>query len=167
MDVVDDLLAKQYLSFTLERELYAVKVLNVREVLERTRITKIPGMVPYILGIINLRGTVVPVADLRLRFDLAPEEDTIDTRIVVTELSLEGEQVVMGLLVDTVQEVLDIVPEQIQPPPQVGTKVKTCFIEGMGQRENDFIILLNLKNVFTLEEMRWMAETSASEGMEI
>jgi len=143
----------QYLTFTLDDEVFAVNIAKVREVLDFTKITKVPKTPDYLRGVINLRGSVVPVADMRLKFGLPKAEKTVNTCIVIMEMSLDGDNTVLGALVDSVQEVLDLEPGQIEPAPRIGTRLKTEFIKGMGKREDQFIIILDIDKVFSAEEL--------------
>lgn len=143
----------QYLTFKVDNEKFALNVANVREVLEFTNVTKVPRMPPFMKGVINLRGSVVPVIDLRLKFGLDAAEQTIDTSIVVAELKLEGSMIIMGLLTDSVEEVLDLMPESIEPPPKIGTAIDTQFIHGMGKVDDDFVIILNIDCILNETEL--------------
>ena len=138
----------QYLTFKLEDELFALDIGKVREVLDFTTITKVPQTPDYMRGVINLRGSVVPVVDLRLKFGMVMAEQTVNTCVIIVEVELEGEKVVMGAMADAVQEVLDLEPDQIEPPPRIGTKLNTEFIKGMGKHAEQFIIILNIDKVF-------------------
>jgi purine-binding chemotaxis protein CheW len=144
---------RQYLTFRLGTEVFAMDVSNVREILEFTTVTKVPKMPDYMKGAINLRGSVVPVLDMRLKFGLSASEKTVHTCIVVVEVAVEGETTVIGALVDSVQEVFELEPEQIEPPPRIGTHMKTEFIKGMGKRDDGFIIVLDVDKVFSSEEL--------------
>jgi len=105
-------------------------------------------------GVINLRGSVVPVVDLRLCFEMSKTQKTTNTCIVVVEVMLDNESFVIGALADSVEEVIDLEPDQIQPPPRIGTQIGTDFIKGMGKRENsDFIMILDIDRVFSAEEL--------------
>ena len=143
----------QYLTFKLEDELFALDIGKVREVLDFTTITKVPQTPDYMRGVINLRGSVVPVVDLRLKFGMTVAEKTVNTCVIIVEVNMDGEKVVMGAMADAVQEVLDLEPEQIEPPPRIGTKLKTDFIKGMGKHAEQFIIILDIDRVFTAEEL--------------
>ena len=123
---------RQYLTFRLDEEVFGLDVGKVREILDMTTITKIPRTPEFMRGVINLRGNVVPVVDMRLKFGLPAVENTVDTCIVVTEVALEGETTVLGALVDSVQEVFELEPGQIEPAPRIGTRLRTEFILGMG-----------------------------------
>jgi purine-binding chemotaxis protein CheW len=104
-------------------------------------------------GVINLRGNVVPVVDLRLCFEMSKTEKTVNTCIVVVEVSLDGESTIIGALADSVEEVIDLEPDQIQPAPRIGTQIRTDFIKGMGKRDAHFIMILDIDRVFSTEEL--------------
>ena len=142
----------QYLTFRLEEELFALDIGKVREVLDFTSITKVPQTPDYMRGVINLRGSVVPVVDLRLKFGMTRAEPTVNTCVIIVEVDMDGENVVMGAMADAVQEVLDLEPDQIEPPPRIGTKLNTDFIRGMGKQAEQFIIILDIDEVFTIED---------------
>lgn len=145
--------ANQYLTFTLDDEQYAIGVAKVREVLEHTRITKLPRTAVFMKGIINLRGAGVPVIDLRLKFGLPETPITKDTSIIVMEVeSLDG-VVVVGALADAVHEVVDIDEKDVEEAPRFGTRLATDFIRGIGRRDEAFIIILDIDRVFNSEEM--------------
>jgi purine-binding chemotaxis protein CheW len=143
----------QYLTFKLADEIFALDVAKVREILELTTITKVPQTPDYMRGVINLRGSVVPVIDLRLNFRMQCTEQTVNTCIIVVEVSLDGETIVLGVLADSVQEVVEMEPDRIEPPPQLGTKLNTEFIKGMGRVDNDFVMILNIDKVFSSDEL--------------
>ena len=145
--------ARQYLTFKLGNEIFATDVAKVREVLDLTTITQIPRTPEFMAGVINLRGSVVPVVDLRLCFEMSKTESTRNTCIVVVEVLLEGESTVIGALTDSVEEVIDLEPEQIQPAPKIGTQIRTDFIKGMGKRDTQFIMILDIDRVFSAEEL--------------
>jgi len=144
---------RQYLTFKLDHEVFALDVATVREVLDFTTVTKIPRTPEFMRGVINLRGSVVPVVDLRLAFGMSATEKTVNTCIVVVEVCLEGETTIMGALADSVEEVIDLEPEQIQPAPRLGTSIKTDFIRGMGKRDTQFIMILDIDRVFSADEL--------------
>ncbi|MFY0686645.1 MAG: purine-binding chemotaxis protein CheW [Cyclobacteriaceae bacterium] len=155
----DDQVIQSYLSFKLDEELFAVDVIKVIEILEVPKITRIPRAPNYMAGIINLRGKVLPLVDTRVKFGLEPIEYAIDTCIVVIEIEVEGELLQIGTLVDAVLEVLEINQSKIMPSPTIEAKYRLDFIEGMFQREDDFIMLLNLSEVFSIEDVQFMQET--------
>lgn len=143
----------QYLTFKLADEVFALDVAKVREILELTSITKVPQTPDYMRGVINLRGSVVPVIDLRLKFGMQCTEQTINTCIIVVEVNLDGEILVLGVLADSVQEVVEMEPDRIEPPPQLGTKLNTEFIKGMGKVDNNFVMILDIDKVFSSDEL--------------
>ena len=143
----------QYLTFTLADEIFAFDVAKVREILELVSITKVPQTPEFMRGVINLRGSVVPVIDLRLNFGMQCTEQTVNTCIIVVEVNLNGETIVLGVLADSVQEVVEMEPDHIEPPPQLGTKLNTEFIKGMGKVENDFVMILDIDKVFSSDEL--------------
>lgn len=153
MSVAEITTTKQYLTFNLDKELYTVDVSRAQEVLEFKSITRVPQTPEFMRGVINLRGSVVPVVDLRLKFGMSATENTVDTCIIVVELDLEGENTVLGVLADSVQEVIDLNPDEIEPPPRIGSSIKTDFIVGMGKRDSKFVIILNFDRVFSIEEL--------------
>ena len=144
---------RTYLTFTLDEEDFAVDVINVREVLDFTNVTKVPRTPDFMKGVINLRGSVVPVVDMRLKFGLEEAEVTVDTCIIVMEVDMEGEATVIGALADSVQEVFELDPNRIEPPPRIGTRLETEFISGMGKYNDDFIIILDINEVFSANEL--------------
>ena len=157
--------ASQYLTFKLEDEVFALDIGKVREVLDFTSIAKVPQTPDFMLGVINLRGTVVPVVDMRLKFAMTGTETTVNTCIIIVEIEIDGENNVLGAMVDSVQEVMDLDPGQIEPPPRIGTRLNTKFIKGMGKRDNQFIIIMDIDKVFSADELAMahdMGEESAA-----
>jgi purine-binding chemotaxis protein CheW len=150
----------QYITFKLGDELFAINVSQVREVLDLSLVTKVPTAPPYMRGVVNVRGSAIPVVDLRLKFGLPQAPDTVQTRIVVLELELDGEPVVLGGLADSVHEVIELEPGQINEPPRIGMRWKTELIQGMGKRGDQFIIILDIAKVFSLDDVA-LLETSA------
>jgi purine-binding chemotaxis protein CheW len=148
----------QYLTFRLEDELFALDIGKVREVLDFTTITKVPKTPEYMRGVINLRGSVVPVVDLRLKFGKSMAEQTVNTCVIIVEVEMGAEKVVMGAMADAVQEVLDLDPDQIEPPPRIGTNLNLDFIRGMGKHADQFIIILDIDKVFTIHEVEMVRE---------
>jgi purine-binding chemotaxis protein CheW len=147
---------RQYLTFKLDNEVFATDVAKVREVLDLTAITAIPKTPEFMAGVINLRGSVVPVVDLRLCFEMTKTVSTRNTCIVVVEVLIENEPIVIGALADSVEEVIDLEPEQIQPPPRIGSQIRTDFIKGMGKRDTQFIMILDIDRVFSVDELTTM-----------
>jgi purine-binding chemotaxis protein CheW len=153
MSVTEITETRQYLTFRLGEEVFATDVAKVREVLDLTTITRIPRTPDFMSGVINLRGNVVPVVDLRLCFEMSKTEKTVNTCIVVLEMLVEGEATVIGALADSVEEVIDLEPDQIQPAPKIGTQIRTDFIKGMGKRDSQFIMILDIDRVFSAEQI--------------
>jgi len=154
--------ASQYLTFKLDEEMFAVEVVKVREILEFTRVTRVPQMPHYMRGVINLRGSVVPVVDLRLKFGMSETLQTVHTCILVVEVELDREVTLIGALADSVQEVSEMEPDQIEAVPKLGTKVSADFIKGMGKRNDSFLMILDMDKVFAGEELRALGDTSAA-----
>lgn len=147
----------QYLTFTLDQERYAVDIAKVREVLEFTSVTKVPRTPDFMRGMINLRGNIVPVIDLRLKLGLSRTERTVDTCIIITEVVVEGQPTVLGALADSVQEVIELAAAAIAPPPRMGTRVNTDFIRGMAKRDNQFLVILDIDRVLSEDDLRVVA----------
>jgi purine-binding chemotaxis protein CheW len=145
--------ATQHLTFKLDEEVFAIDISKIREVLEFTSVTKVPQTPEFMCGVINLRGGVVPVVDLRRKFGMTQAEKTVNTCIVIVEVTLDEESTVLGALVDSVQEVFELEADQIEPAPKIGTRLKTEFIKGMGKRDDEFIIILDIDKVFSTEEI--------------
>jgi len=150
---IDPSAIQTYLSFKLGDEVFAINVSKVLNILELKPITKVPKSPDYMKGVINLRGTVLPVVDLRLKFGLAENETTVDTSIIVLSIDKEGEKVMLGIQVDSVKEVLEFKSDEIAPSPTIGTKYNSGFIEGMWRINENFIMILNIDKVFSVEEI--------------
>jgi purine-binding chemotaxis protein CheW len=148
----------QYLTFGLSSEVFAVEVGKVREILDYTTITKVPRTPEFMRGVINVRGSVVPVVDLRLKFAMTRTERTLGTCIIVLEIAVDGETIVLGALADSVQEVIELESEQIEPAPRIGVRVRNEFIRGMGKTDNGFIMILDIDTVFSTEELDMVAD---------
>ena len=149
----DETMLHQYLTLKLGEEMFAIDVSQVREILDVTAITKVPRAPEFMRGVINVRGSVVPVVDLRLKFDMPKTEQTVDTRIVVMEITLDGELSIVGTLADAVHNVMEFEPSGIEPAPKVGAKRNAAFIKGIGKHNDDFIIILNVDHIFSAEEL--------------
>ena len=143
----------QYITFKLGDELFAINVAQVREVLEISQITKVPTSPEYMRGVVNVRGKAIPVVDLRLKFGLPKNVDTVHTRIVVMEVEIEGETTVIGGIADSVHEVIELEPGQINPPPRLAMRWRTELIKGMGRRGEEFTIILDINAVFSLDDL--------------
>jgi len=143
----------QYLTFKLAEEIFALDVAKVREILEYTSVTKVPQTPDFMRGVINLRGSVVPVIDLRLKFGMTATEQTVNTCIIVTEVGMDDETILLGALADSVQEVDEMEPGQIEAAPHIGTRLNTDFIKGMGKQDGDFVMILDIDKVFQADEL--------------
>ena len=150
----------EYLTFRLDEEEYAVDVTGVQEILEVPDITRVPKMPDYMCGIINVRGSVVPVVDLRLRFGMAKTEKTIDTCIIVLEIDLNGKKSIIGTLADSVDEVIELKEDQTEAVPEIGTRIKVDFIKAVGKRNDQFIMILDVDKIFSSEELTTLKEKS-------
>jgi purine-binding chemotaxis protein CheW len=152
----------QYLTFKLDDEVYALDITKVREVLDVTTITKVPRTPEFMRGVINLRGSVVPVVDLRLKFGMKKTEKTVNTCINIVEVTVDGDTIILGALADSVQEVIELGSDSVEPAPKIGTRLRTEFIKGMARQNDRFIIILDIDKVFSLDELA-MVQTSQSE----
>jgi len=150
-----------YLSFKLGDETFAANVSKVLNILEMTKITKVPKAPEYMKGVINLRGTVLPLIDTRIKFGLTATEFTANTCILVLDITIENDSLHIGALVDGVSEVLEIEPQQIMPPPNIGSKFHSQFIMGMYKAsEEQFIMILDMDKVFSTDELLEVHETA-------
>jgi purine-binding chemotaxis protein CheW len=145
--------AKQYLTFRLGEDVFALEIGKVREVMDFNSVTKVPRTPDFMRGVINLRGSVVPVMDMNLKFEMGATEKTVNTCIIIVEITVDSETVVVGALADSVQEVLELEPGQIEPAPRIGTRLNTEFIKGMGKQGEQFLIILDIDRVFSFEEL--------------
>lgn len=152
----------QYLTFKLDEEVFALDVAKVREILEYNTVTKVPQTPDFMRGVINLRGSVVPVIDMRLKFGMSATEQTVNTCIIVVEVIMEGETSVLGALADSVQEVVEMEPEQIEPAPHIGTRLNTNFIKGMGKHEGEFVMILDIDKVFSEGEIAAVVQSGGT-----
>jgi purine-binding chemotaxis protein CheW len=151
----------QYMTFKLGNEIFAISVAQVREVLEVSQITRVPTAPPYMRGVVNVRGQATSVVDFRLKFGLPETPDTVHTRIIVMELELDGEATILGGVADSVHEVIELEPANVNPPPRIAMRWRTDFIQGMGRRGDDFIIILDVNAVFSSEELVLVGDASA------
>jgi len=156
----------QFLTFTLGGEVYAIDILSIREIIDYGNLTTVPMMPPFIRGVINLRGSVVPVVDLAARFGNEPAQITKRTGIIIVELVDEEGTMNVGVVVDGVNEVLEIPPTDIEPPPTFGARIRTDFIRGMGKVDGKFLVLLDVGNVLSVDELSLLSEVQ-SKGQEI
>jgi purine-binding chemotaxis protein CheW len=143
----------QYLSFNLGESLFAVDVRQTKEILDFRRTTRVPQTPDYMLGVINLRGAVVPVIDLRRKLGLPARDVSQDTCIVVLEIARDEEVLTVGVVTDSVQEVLELGVDEIEPPPRIGSGLNIDYIRGMGKKKDNFIILLDANRIFSSDEI--------------
>jgi purine-binding chemotaxis protein CheW len=139
----------QYLAFRLGDELYAIDVANAREIVEQSTITRLPKTPAWMRGLINLRGNVLPVLDLKMKLGMGATNETVDTCTIVVEVTLDGELYVVGVLADSVSEVFELDEKQVEAPPRFGTRLSTDFIKGMGRVGQNLIIVLDAERVFS------------------
>lgn len=149
-----------YLSFKLGEEEFAAHVSKVLNILEMTKITEVPKAPDYMKGVINLRGTVLPVVDTRIKFGMSATEYTTNTCIIVLDIDVDGETIQIGALVDAVQAVLEIDSNTILPPPSIGSKYRPEFIEGVANVDDRFVMILNMDAVFTIEDVTHLKTTA-------
>jgi purine-binding chemotaxis protein CheW len=143
----------QYLTFFLGGDEYAIGILRVREIIEYDVVTHVPATPPWIRGVINLRGAVVPVVDLSVKFGLPETPVSRRTCIVIVEVELEGQQTAMGVIADLVSQVIDLRPEDVEPPPPFGTRVRVDFLKGMGKLGKRFALVLDIDRVLSASEL--------------
>ncbi|GAA0362903.1 chemotaxis protein CheW [Bowmanella denitrificans] len=148
----------QYLTFVLRDECFAVGIEAVKEIIEYSGVTAIPLMPDFVKGVLNLRGEVVPVIDLSLRFGKSVTQIQKRSCIIILEIPFEQHHVVLGVVVDAVNEVLDIEPHQIEAPPTFGAKIRAQFIKGVANIDEQFVILLHAEKVLSVEEMASIIE---------
>ena len=144
---------QQYLTFTLAEEMFAIGILAIREIIEYGNLTEVPMTPPFIRGVINLRGAVVPVVDLAIRFGREARPTTKRTCIVIIEIESDKGAQEMGIVVDAVSEVLEIPTADIEPPPEFGSRIRIDFISGMGKINGRFVVLLDVNKVLSLDEV--------------
>lgn len=157
-----DSLVEKYLTFKLSNETYGLEILKVQEIIGMMKVTGVPRTPEYIRGVINLRGKVIPVVDLRIKFHMDAGEDTEKTCIIVVQVQSESGMVTMGGIVDEVSEVLNIGFDQIEPTPPLGAGIDTEFILGMGKVEQKVVMILDVDKVLTsgeLDEVEKVTET--------
>lgn len=148
----------QYLTFLLGGEMFAIPILNIKEIIEYGSLTTVPMMPAFIRGVINLRGSVVPVVDMALRFGRKAGDVTRRTCIVIIEIESEGEKQDVGVVVDTVNEVLEIPDTEIEQTPSFGAKIRADFIRGMGKINGKFVIILSVNHVLSINEMATLSQ---------
>jgi purine-binding chemotaxis protein CheW len=162
-----------YLSFRLGEEIFAVHVSQIHKILDMIEVTEIPKAPDYMRGVINLRGSVLPVIDTRIKFGMSPIEQSKSTRILVMEIKMGGEIVMLGLLVDAVQSVLKFEAEDLLPPPKIGNQYQSEFILNMAMVKDKFYIILNMDAVFSsadhisLQDLAEVRETFTNEQLNV
>lgn len=148
------------LTFILDQETYGTDISQIQEVLEYRKVTTVPRTPSYMLGVINLRGNVVPVVDLRQQFDMQVSDISIDTCIIIVDVIVDGEKTPLGILADAVKEVIVLGQESVAPPPRIGSRIDTRFISGMGKRGGEFIIILDLPKIFSQGDLEDVIHTA-------
>ena len=161
---VEEAEQRQYLTFMLGGETFAIDILGVKEIIEYGKLTTVPLMPGFIRGVINLRGAVVPVVDLSARFGRGSSNVTRRTCIVIIEIESDGAAQDVGIVVDAVNEVLEIPSGEIEPAPAFGAKIRTDFISGMGKVTGQFVIILDVNHVLSIEEMAVLAQVEQGEA---
>jgi len=154
----------QCLTFFLGDETFSIEIGRVREVLDYTIVTNVPRMPGYMQGVINLRGGVVPVIDLRLKFGMPAISVSVNTCIIIVEAVVGGDGAVLGLLADSVQEVVELERGNIQPAPRIGTRLDTGFIKGIGRQDDRFIIILDIDKIFSADELAMVKQDDEGVG---
>lgn len=157
---------RQYLSFSLAGTDYGVGILQVKEILQYETVTPVPSMPASVRGVINLRGSVVPIVDLAVKFGLPATPVTRRTCILVVEVALDGLATVMGMVADSVSEVLELAQSDIEPPPAFGTRIRADFLLGMGKVGRGFVLLLDLDRVLSAGERELLASIDSTAGAE-
>jgi len=153
---------EQYLTFVVGGDEFAVAVLRVREIIEYETVTHVPSTPAWIRGVINLRGSVVPVVDLGLKFGLAPSPVTRRTCIVMVDTELDGQRAAMGVVADAVSQVIELGPGDIEAPPSFGTRVRVDFLRGMGKLDGRFVLILDIDRVLSARELLLASEASVA-----
>lgn len=155
-----------YLSFQVGNEVFAANVAHVINILEITKITRVPRSPKFMKGVMNLRGSVLPVLDTRIKFGLEETAYTTNTCILVIELSSKNEKIQLGAIVDSVKEVLELEEKDIQPPPSIGTTFDSKLLDGMTRKDDDFIMIINVDKVFGDDEIINIKETKVESATE-
>jgi purine-binding chemotaxis protein CheW len=158
----EEAVQQQYLTFFLADEEYAINIQRVKEIIEYTTVTKVPKVPEWIRGVINLRGNVVPVVDLAVRFGLAESLVTKTTCIVIVEVEQDSERTVMGVIADAVNQVIDLTPKDIEEPPAFGTRVRLEYLFGMGKLGKKFALILNIDTVLSNTELLTVSTLQAA-----
>ena len=154
----------EVLTLDLQGEIFALDAQQVREILDHVPITEVPGSQPFVNGLINVRGKVVPLADLRIKFGMEQKEATIDTRVVVIEIDLDGLPTIVGIRADKVYEVTELAPAALEETPRLGMRWRPEFIRCIGKRGSDFIVVPDISRIFALESGELAVTTEANTG---
>ena len=154
---------EQYLTFMLGGETFAIGILGVKEIIEYGNLTTVPMMPEFIRGVINLRGSVVPVVDLTVRFGRQTTPVTKRTCIVIIEIESDGDKQDVGVVVDTVNEVLEIPRTEIEQAPSFGARIRADFISGMGKIAGKFVVILNVNHVLSIDEMAILGQVGGAD----
>ena len=149
----DEVKTNQYLTFLLNGEVFGIATNRVLEVLDYTDITPVPQTTDFMMGVINLRGSIVPVVDMHIKFGLPPSPRTVNSCIIIINIFIDNEPTSVGIMADSVREVLDLDPEQIEGAPRMGTNLNSEFIHGMGKHNDCFIILLKIDTIFSQQQL--------------
>lgn len=160
MDATHTLTQSQILRFHLAGENYAFDVLKTREVLTIVKITPLPSALAFLTGVINLRGGVIPVVDLRKKFGLPPTEATVDTSIIIVEVNVAGETAVIGAVVDAVKGVMRCDEKDLEPPPKFGMQLNAGLVKAIAKKDGEFIVILDSDKVFSENEMKELQQHS-------
>jgi purine-binding chemotaxis protein CheW len=153
----------EVLTLDLQGEIFALDAQQVREILDHVPITEVPGSQPFVNGLINVRGKVVPLADLRIKFGMEQKEATIDTRVVVIEIDLDGQPMIVGIRADKVYEVTELAPAALEETPRLGMRWRPEFIRCIGKRGSDFIVVPDISRIFALESGELAVATEANQ----
>lgn len=151
----------QYLTFELDKDAYAIEILRVREVLDYEEPTRVPRSPEFFVGIVNLRGEMLPVLDMRVILGVPAEPISLDSCVIVTEIEVEDEPMTVGLLADSVQQVIAISDAEIKPPPKIGANVDIAFLSGIGKVDERFVMILNMDKILSIEEINIVEELSS------
>jgi purine-binding chemotaxis protein CheW len=163
--IAADPMQTQYLTFLVGDEEYGVGILQAKEIIEYDTVTTVPNAPRFIRGVINLRGSVVPVVDLAVKFGRQPSPVTRRSCIVVVEVQRDGQRTVMGIAADRVSQVAELMPGTIEPPPDFGTGVRSDWLHGLGRSDKRFILLLNTDQVLSTDEQQALPTTTDSTEM--
>lgn len=163
METLHTTAQSQILRFQLAGENYAFDVLKTREVLTIVKITPLPNTLDFLTGVINLRGSVIPVVDLRKKFGMVATDDTVDTSIIIVEIANGGQNTVIGAVVDAVKGVMRCEDKDLEPPPRFGMKLNTGLVQAIAKRDGDFIVILDTDKVFSEDEL-WQIQGQVADA---